>query len=100
VVVLLCALCQGVTSRRFSVLRSALGVDRRTLTRWQRWWRETFPLTRFFKEARSRFLPPLDTDALPLSLLLRFGKGSLEGLLSLLRFLVPLSPNAPPSRPG
>lgn len=100
VVVLLCALAQGATSRRLCVLRSALGVDRRTLERWRRWWRETFPLTRFFKEARSRFLPPLDLDSLPLSLLLRFGKGTLEGMVSLLRFLAPLSLSAPPSRPG
>lgn len=100
VVVLLCALCQGASSRRVSVLRSALGVDRRTLERWRRWWRETFPLTGFFKEVRSRFLPPLDPDSLPLSLLLRFGKGTLEAILSLLRFLAPLSRGAPSSRPG
>lgn len=100
VIVLLCALSQKVTSRRLRVLRLALGVDRRTLERWRGWWLKTFPSTGFFKEARSRFLPPLDPDSLPLSLLLRFGKGPLEALLSLLRFIAPLSLSAPSSRPG
>lgn len=100
VVVLLCALAQGATPRRVSVLRKALGVDRRTLQRWRRWWREIFPQTRFFQENRARFLPPLDLDSLPLSLLLRFGKIALDGVLSLLRFLLSSSPNAPPDRVG
>ena len=98
VVVLLCALSQGAPPRRLSVLRSALGVDRRTVARWRKWWIETFPETGFFKKVRDRFLPPLDRNALPLSLLLRFGKIALEGLVSLLRFLTDQFPNAPPDR--
>lgn len=90
-VVLVSALVQGVTGRRFQTIRSALSVDRRTLERWRRWWRETFPRTRFFKEVQARLLPPLDQASLPRSLLLRFGKGSLGGVVSLLRFLAPCS---------
>lgn len=98
VVVLLCALSQGATARRLSVLRSALGVDRRTVARWRTWWIEAFPKTGFFKKVRDRFLPPLNPNSLPRSLLLRFGKLSLEGLVSLLRFLTDLFPNAPPNQ--
>jgi hypothetical protein len=88
-VVLVSALMHGVTGRRLQTIRTALSVDRRTLERWRRWWRETFPQTRFFKEVQARLLPPVDQDSLPQSLLLRFGKGSLDSVVSLLRFLAP-----------
>jgi len=68
VVVLATALAHGVTARRLRELRGALGVDRRTLERWRRWWREVFPATRFWKEARARFLPPVPEGDLPGSL--------------------------------
>jgi len=61
---------------------------------------EAFPETGFFKKVRARFLPPLDPNSLPLSLLLRFGKIALEGLVSMLHFLTDLFPNAPPDRIG
>lgn len=89
VVVLVSALCQGVTGSRFRRISSILAIDRRTLERWRRWWRETCPRTRFFRQARSLLLPPVDDALLPGSLLERFGKGSLEGIVSLLRFLAP-----------
>ncbi len=89
VVVLFSALVQGVTGRRFQRLRSMLAIDRRTLDRWCRWWRETFPQTRFFKEARAHLLPPVDQKSLPRSLLRRFGRGHLDGIVALLRFLAP-----------
>jgi len=91
VVVLATALAHGVTARRLRELRGALGVDRRTLERWRRWWREVFPATRFWKEARARFLPPVPEGDLPGSLLARFAAEALEGLVSLLRFLAPIS---------
>ena len=94
VIVLFSALAQGVTVRRFRMLHSILGIDRRTLERWRRWWREIFPRTRFWGEARARLLPPVDRESLPRSLLVRFGKGTLEGIVSLLRFLAPCSAGA------
>jgi len=95
VVVLMSALCSGVTSSRLRWLREKLSIDRRTLERWRKWWRETFPRTSFWKNAKARFLPPLDPDFLPRSLLLRFGTGSVEGIVALLRFIAPLSVRAP-----
>jgi len=91
VIVLFSALAQGVTGGRFQRLRSAMGIDRRTLDRWRTWWRETFPKTRFFKEVRARFLPPVDQDFLPRSLLSRFGRGTLDGIVDVLRFLAPFT---------
>lgn len=37
-----------------AVLRKALGVDDRTVQRWQAFWREEFPTTRCAKVVRSR----------------------------------------------
>ena len=88
-VVLLTALSAGTTDRRLALLRREFGVDRRTLERWRRWWREVFPATRFWKVARARFSPPVVGGDLR-SLIARFAAG-LEGLLALLRFLAPLS---------
>ena len=54
VVVLVSALRQGPTPPRMAVLRKALGVDDRTVQRWQAFWREEFPTTRCAKVVRSR----------------------------------------------
>ena len=43
VVVLVAALREGPTPTRMSVLRRELGVDARTVQRWQIYWREEFP---------------------------------------------------------
>jgi hypothetical protein len=90
-VVLVCALAQGLTCRRRAILRRAIGVDRSTLVRWQRWWRDSFPSTRLWRATSARFLPPVDTAALPLSLLSRFGRWCVEAIVRILRFLSPLS---------
>ena len=48
------------------------GVPRRTLRRWQAWWREVFPSSRAWVEAAARFSPPPPDDArLPWSLVAR-----------------------------
>jgi hypothetical protein len=70
VVVLLCGvLRQGSTPWRIEALRSAVGVDRRTLERWRRWWVERVGGSRAFEIGRADFMPPPDTGRLPLSLL-------------------------------
>jgi hypothetical protein len=92
VVVLVSAMVQGVTAKRAAAIRELVGVDRRTLGRWQEWWQESFPRTRLWKAVRARFVPPVEVSKLPASLLERFGEPTKPGpLLAVLRLLAPLS---------
>lgn len=92
VVVLLSALRYGLTPRRAQQLAQSMGVPRRTLERWRRWWLEGFIRTSFWQGACARFVPPLPIAALPASLLERFtGDDSQSRLIQALRFLSPLS---------
>jgi len=95
VVVLLTALCHGATARRVRVLRTALGVDRRTLERWRAWWRETFPETDAARTACARWLPPLNLGALPRSFFERLGGIRQNSILTVLRILLPLTTSLP-----
>ena len=95
VVVLVCALRDGLSPRRVQELRALLGVDRRTLRRWRTWWREGFPKTGFWRTARAGFVPPVDAAALPGSLLERLaGADETLRLCRVLRFLAPLAGGA------
>jgi hypothetical protein len=72
----------------------ALYVPLPTLRRWQRWWRTDFVKSHLYQTHRDRFIPPLDIQTLPRSLLLRFTRTrqSLEQtLVRTLRFLAPLT---------
>lgn len=91
VVMLITALRQGPTPPGAKKLREELGVDRRTLKRWQEWWREVFPEGRFWQEARRQLFPQSPAaDALPLSLTETFGvETSVRHLLRCLRYLSP-----------
>jgi len=90
-VILLTAMTHGASPRRATSLRAELGVDRRTLARWQRWWREHFPASRFWRGQRARLSPALSDDGLPGTLLDRFApQGEQDGIVSLLRFLAPV----------
>jgi hypothetical protein len=91
VVVLLSAMSHGLTPRRVGEIREKLGVDRRTLERWRQWWLETFVGSRFWKEGRARFSPPVAESTLPWSLVQRFGFRGRAGLLRLLRYLAPIT---------
>ena len=53
-------------------LSALFGADRRTIARWQVLWCEHFPQTRFWKVCGASFMPPIDTAALPRSLLEAF----------------------------
>jgi hypothetical protein len=67
----------------------------RTLKRWRTWWREDFPSTPFWQSVRERFMPPVTSARLPLSLLERFDTGAMpDRLAQLLRFVAPLSTRA------
>jgi hypothetical protein len=90
-VILLTVLQQGPTAARLQRLAAETGVDRRTLLRWRRWWLETFQESRFWQAARAAFMPPADPGLIPLCLLDRFDGSPEARLLSLLRFLLPIT---------
>ena len=93
VVILVAAMRHGPSPRRVRELSRLFGADRRSIVRWQVLWREQFPQTAFWKEARGRFMPPVEIALLPLSLLDAFLRDddSCRGWERLLRFLLPIT---------
>jgi hypothetical protein len=83
----------GLTPRRVRELSAHFGADRRTIARWQVFWREIFPNTPFWKVARARLAPDVDTTTLPLPLLDAFLHSRTDGddWVRLLRFLAPIT---------
>jgi hypothetical protein len=79
-------------------LGAQLGVDRRTVQRWCRWWSEQFPLTPLWRASCARLMPPVAAEQLPGELLARFGGAAHEALLRLLVWLAPVT--AGPARPA
>jgi hypothetical protein len=74
------------------LLKELVGVDRRSLERWRRWWREIFTATPFWQNARAAFMPPVDENQIPSALLERFSASSAaERMIALLRFLGPIT---------
>ena len=96
VVVLISAMRQGLKPQRVQPLRERLGIDRRTLERWRRWWLETFVQSPFWKAARARFMPALCEKILPWSLCERFAIQRRDRLLELLQFLSPITTDSMP----
>ena len=95
VVVLGTAMQAGITPARAQHLHDLLGMSQRTLHRWRRWWRTTFPTTAFWRATQGFFTPLVRNDTLPASLLERFrGPDAGLQLLRLLRFLGPLTTNS------
>lgn len=90
VVVLVSAMRQGPSPRRVRALTGLFGADRRTIARWQVFWREHVPQTPFWKIARAR-LPAM--TSLPHDLLDAFlGRDNpCRGWEQLLRFLSPIT---------
>jgi hypothetical protein len=73
-----------------------LGINRRTLARWCRWWSTIFATSRFWESVRGRFVPAVDVAALPASVLSRMTPVDDEPeVVALLRLLGPLT-----TRPG
>jgi hypothetical protein len=93
VVVLVAAMRHGPSPRRVRGLSQLFGADRRTIARWQVFWREQFPQTAFWKVARGRFVPPVEIASLPLSLLETFFRGDddHQNWRRLLCFLAPIT---------
>lgn len=71
--------------------RDALAAPRRTVSRWTTWWRRELLQTLFWQTARADLAVPVEVDALPQSLLLRFTGAETERLIALLRFVAPVS---------
>ncbi len=89
VVVLACL--KELTAKRVIALEALLGVDRRTLRRWRRWWSEKFVHLSWWRVAKARFSPALDHGRLPGALLARFADAHPPPLVALLRFLSPIT---------
>ena len=91
VVVLLSTMRHGGTAKRQAWLHELFGVSPRTVQRWRRWWRETFPQTPCWKRARGRLATPVAATELPDALLERFVGDDETRLLGVLRLLLPLT---------
>jgi hypothetical protein len=90
-VVVLLAGARRLSAARLRELQAQLGVDRRTLYRWRRWWQAALPRSDWWRLARSQFVPPLDESCLPAALLERFdGVDAAQRLAQALRFIAPL----------
>ena len=93
VVILVAAMRQGPSPRRVRELSKLFDADRRTINRWRAFWREHFPLTKFWKVARGRLVPTVKVDVLPQSLLEAFvgNDRDHDGWKRLLLFLSPIT---------
>jgi hypothetical protein len=92
VVVVVSTMVDGITEKRAAAMRELVGVSRRTLHRWRRWWRESFVRTEFWRVTRARFSPPVEEQRLPASMLERVGRrGEPSGVLVVLELLKPLT---------
>ena len=91
IVVLIAMLRHGATARRMRELDQVIGVDRRTVERRRRWWRDSFTTTSFWRIARATLMPPVDQNRLPAALIERFAGDDADRLVALLRFIGPLT---------
>jgi hypothetical protein len=93
VIILISAMRQGPSPRRVRELSERFGVDRRTIARWQVFWRELFPPTPFWKLARARLEPLVNIASLPYAIVFAFidDVNSDTSWARLLRFLSPIS---------
>lgn len=93
IVILISAMRQGPSPRRVRELSARFGADRRTIARWQVFWRERFPQTPFWKIESARLVPVVKIVSLPYSLADAFlGRHpTCRGWTLLLRFLSPIT---------
>jgi hypothetical protein len=93
IVILMSAMRQGPSPRRVRELSTRFGADRRTIARWQVFWREHFPQTPFWKIERARLVPAVKIVSLPYSLVEAFLSRHpiWKGWTLLLRFLSPIT---------
>lgn len=92
VVVLVSTMAHGVTEKRAATMRAMCGVSRRTLSRWRKWWQESFVDSELWTILRGRFVPPVDESLLPSSLVERTeGAEAPERVMGALCLLLPLT---------
>ena len=93
VIFLAAAMRQEPSPQSMRELCGLFGADRRTIARWQVFWREHFPQTQFWKVARARFARAIDVATLPRALREAFfvGKDPRGDWQQLLRFLAPIT---------
>lgn len=93
VVMLAAAMQHGPSKKRVAQIEVLLGIGRRTLVRWRRWWIAAFRTSRFWRSLRGRFMPGVDETELPLTVLERLGDAAdeLSPVIALLRLLRPIS---------
>jgi len=95
VVILVAAMRQGPSPRRVRELVELFEVDRRTIQRWQVFWREQFPQTAFWKVARGQLALLGELGDVPRALLMAFLRvgepDSKERWKELLVFLAPIT---------
>jgi hypothetical protein len=89
-VVLISAMQSGLNPARMKRLKALVGVSRRTVLRWRDWWHTVFAMSPFWRAHRG-LAPSASTADLPASLLKSFAGTTLQQLISLLRFLVPIT---------
>ena len=89
-VVLISAMQSGLNPERMKRLKTLVGVSRRTVLRWRDWWHTVFAMSPFWRAHRG-FTPTAREADLPVSLLRSFAGAIEEQLISLLRFLVPIT---------
>ena len=93
IIILISAMRQGPSPRRVRELSKRFGADRRTIARWQVFWREHVSQTPFWKLAHARFTPVIEIVTLPFSLVDAFlcRCAGEDGWARLLRFLAPIT---------
>lgn len=74
-----------------SQLSQSLNVPLRTLQRWRQWWQDQFPLSGLWQAMCARFMPAVQTEFLPSSLIQRFGECAPQPMARLLIFLSPIT---------
>lgn len=94
IVTLIAAMQGGLTDRQLGKLNDAIGVDRRTVARWRKWWRTGFTVTPFWRAHAGGLMPPVDTTRLPASLMERFAGDARQQLIAFLSFLGPITAGA------
>jgi hypothetical protein len=90
-VVLIAILRHGATDRRMRELTALIGVSRRTVERWRKWWCDTFTATPFWRSERAKLMSPVDQNRLPAALIERFTGDDTDRLVALLRFIAPIT---------
>jgi hypothetical protein len=88
-VVVISAMQQGAKAAR--ALSEQFGVSCRTIKRWRVWWHRVFVTSPFWRLAAAAFMPPVDQERLPASLLERFSGEVADRLIAVLRLLSPIT---------